>query len=142
MGYQDVTFADDQLLDASTMQTIAGDLRYLYDNMPAVYYRAYDVKKNTGMKIACGVVQMVPHKIAGIGRDVSFGNYFSASCRPVVVTDHAGTGDTVMRIAAQGGASNIINHTGFRVFLHNMESGKVKSYFPVSQYIHWIAIGW
>lgn len=142
MGYQDITFVDDQLIDSETMQTIAGDLRYLYDNTPAVYYRAYDVRKNTGMKVACGVVQMVPHKAKQINRDISFGNYFSASCRPVVVVTGATGAWVSIEIAAQGGHTRVVNNTGFRIYLQSNEVGKVKSYFPSSSYIHWIAIGW
>ncbi len=133
----------DVVTEAKMQKMVANDL-FLYQHRIPIKVKPFRRNTHTeGVKIASGSIQFSPSKRHTIRRQISFGNYFSVGCRPViVVTPGISRGlDASVMTAIHGINANIPDHRGFVVFLSRPSERKASG-FGKGTYLNWIAIGW
>jgi hypothetical protein len=71
--YRDVNWAPNEYLSNDKLNAMANNSRYLFERAPKLYYNAYSIKKESGVRIACGTTTMPPTKAHGARKTIYFG---------------------------------------------------------------------
>jgi hypothetical protein len=123
---------------------MAQNSRYLLERAPKLYYNAYNVKKDTGVKIACGVTAVPPTKGTSVTVTVNFGSFFSPGTRPIPVTSLTSRFNTrvIETTYGFGGITSVPDHRGFLCRVAATEIYGTSKNIPYTLYLNWIAMGY
>lgn len=126
----------DEKLDAM----VSND-NYLRDNMVTGQYGGYSVKRTTGIRVLTGLVTITASKTNTQSRSVSFGNYFSQACRPIITTGVISTSQRMIFPTIDGpGTQAHPTRDGFQVHVY-VDSTAKKKKITRNFYVSWHAIG-
>lgn len=122
---------------------MASNIRYVMETTPKVSFDHEGVRRNRGIKLLFGSEIVQPANRWNQTREIYFGNYFSAGCKPVVIPTHYGLPQTGVNIAPKGlGETKLPDHRGFAVYMWadgwNRNQGKIVH--PI--HIGYVAAGW
>lgn len=141
-SYRDVNWGNNEILATDKLNTMASNTRYLFERAPKMYYNAYGVRKDTGVKIAAGVCTFAPSKSTIQSKTVSFGSFFTVNSRPVITTGIYSGGNRRIVVTYNGIQSVgwTPDHRGFVAHLSvaTLEKGH---YIYKPTYVNWMAIG-
>ena len=113
----------------------------LRDNMLTGQYKGYGVTKTTGIKIATGLVGISPSKSNQRVANVSFGNFFSTACRPIITTGIVAGSQRMIFATIDGPGSSLHpDRTGFQVHVFVDSLSKTRK-ITRTFYVSWIAVG-
>jgi hypothetical protein len=126
------------------LNRMVSNMDYLYDQRIKVKYRAHDLSRVSGVRIAAGKVPIGPKTNDDVMvRAVDFNNFFTIGCRPIVVVSLAQR-DRARSFVTIRGHDNGLHptHKGFRVIVaHQIITGKTFTY-PRALWVHWMAYGY
>lgn len=115
---------------------------WLRDNQVRGRYGANGVNKDTGIRIASGLALITSGKSAQKSKYVSFGNYFSDSCKPIVTTGIVSASQRQIYATIDGpGSKPQPTRDGFQVHVHVTSSNKKKK-ISRNFYVSWHALGY
>ena len=142
-SFKDVNWGANEYLATDKLNTMASNSRYLFERAPKLYYNAYSVKKDTGVKIACGVVTFAAGKKTLYSKTVNFGSFFTVNSRPIIVTGlYSGSNRRIVTTyTGIQGAGYAPDHRGFVCYLGTATLEK-SHYIFKSTYVNWIAMGY
>ncbi len=133
---------NDKSLTKEKLQQMANNDQWLFENTPRIRYNFLEgnIVRDSGAKILAGKL------IFGAGtkdwseRTVSCGNFFSASCKPIVVSTVEATGTHLRKLVTTKGINGAeIDHRGFIAHVSVQErNAKVMDTWGL---IHYMAIG-
>lgn len=143
-AYQDVTWNPGDPTDRNKLNRMAQNSRFLLERAPKLYYNAYNVKKDLGIKLACGVVAIPATKNTGTDVTVNFGAFFTTGTRPVPVTGITSSGNlrVIETTHGLGGLNTVPDHRGFVARVAATEIYGTIKYIPRTLYLNWIAMGY
>lgn len=146
-----VEWGDGDFITADKLQSMVNNENYLYKRVVNWSFRGMQnvpVQDSANLRILSGISIMGGEDVQVITRDVTFGDYFSASCTPVVTAtlatqDRVRTDVTLMGLDG----SNNVSRDGMRIWLaHQLlpsVNGQPQSLgFAREQRVHWQAVGW
>ena len=143
-SFKDVNWAANEYLATDKLNTMAANTRYLFERAPKLYYNSYSVKKDTGVRIACGTTTIPPKKGQHYyTKTVNFGSFFTVGCKPVIVTAVTSPFNRRMILSHWGiqGTGYVPDHRGFVVCAAT--ATKEKSHYLSKQiYVNWLAMGY
>jgi hypothetical protein len=143
-SYQDVSWNEGDNADRFKLNRMAQNSRYLFERAPKLYYNAYNVKKDVGVKIACGVVAVPATKNTATTVTVNFGSFFTTGTRPIPVTSL--TSPSNLRVIETtyglGGLATVPDHRGFNCRVAATEIYGTVKYIPKTMYLNWLAMGY
>jgi len=129
-------------ITAEKLNDMVSNDNLLQDNMVRGFYSGASVTKEQGIRVASGLALITANKSASKAKGVTFGNFFSAGCRPIVAT---GTMSQVQRqiyVTCDGpGAEVLPTRDGFTVNVFVNSTSKKKK-ISHNFYVSWIALGW
>jgi hypothetical protein len=143
-SFKDVNWSDNEYLATDKLNTMCANSRYLFERAPKLYYNSYGVKKDMGVRIACGTTTVPPKKGQHYyAKTVNFGAFFTAGCKPVVVTSTTTGGNRRMILTQWGiqGVGYVPDHRGFVAALATATLEK-SHYLSKTMYVNWIAMGY
>jgi hypothetical protein len=126
------------------MNAMVSNDNWLRDNMVRGRYSANGVDRDLGIRIVGGLALITAVQRPRNSRRVSFGNYFSASCRPIVTTGIVSAQQRMLHVVIEGPGSELQpNRNGFtaKVFA-NVANPKNKRQIKRNIYISYIALGY
>ena len=143
-SYQDITWNDGDPVSPQRLGLMAQNSRYLLERAPKLYYNAYGVKKDTGVKIACGVTTVPATKGTAVTVTVNFGAFFSTGTRPVPVTSLTSRGNlrVIETLYGFGGVASVPDHRGFNCRVAATEIYGASKNIPYPLYLNWLACGY
>lgn len=128
-------------VDADKLSAMVNNDNWLKDNTVRGRYGASTVKKDTGIRIAAGLVLITSGKTAQKTAYVSFGNYFSSGCHPVVTTGVVSSSQRQIFVTIDGpGRSALPSRDGFQAHVH-VDSKNKKKGITRNFYVSWSALG-
>lgn len=148
--YKNVTWPIGAPVVTDTLNDMANNDQWLFENMPRIQYSAHGIKRNSGIKILAGVTRYPGNETVAEGSavDISFGSFFTPGCNPVVVATISASSSPhkkyVTTSALGAHAVETIDHRGFSAYVSAMPwSGRV-GFVPLgnSGLVHYIAIGY
>ncbi len=141
--FKDINWADDEYLSADKLNAMVANTRYLFERAPKMYYNSYAVKKDTGIKIACGAYTIAPGKAHLFRRTIYFGSFFTTGCKPVIVNGITSPSNRRMIPSMYGiqGEGYVPDHRGF-VACVNTSTTEKAHYLNKQIYFNWIAVGY
>lgn len=109
-----------------------------------MYYNAYSVKKDVGVKLACGVVAVPATKNTATTVTINFGSFFSVGSRPIPVTALVSPSNlrVIETMHGLGGLGTVPDHRGFYCKVAATEIYGTIKYIPKTMYLNWIAMGY
>lgn len=126
----------DEKLDAMTNND-----NWLRDNMVRGKYSGHGVHRDTGIRLAAGLVMIPAGKHANRRRRVNFGSYFSEACNPIVTTGTVSAAQRQIFVTINGpGARLHPQREGFDVQVH-VESRNRRRKIKRNFYVAWHALG-
>lgn len=143
-SFKDVNWSDMEPIATDKLNTMTSNTRYLFERAPKLYYNSYSVKKDTGIKIACGTTTIAPRKGQHYySKNVYFGSFFTAGCKPVVVTSVTSPYNRRMILSQWGiqGTGYVPDHRGVVVCVATATMEKAH-YLAKQVYVNWIAMGY
>ena len=76
-AFKDVNWAPNEYLATDKLNTMVSNTRYLFERAPKLYYNSYSIKKDSGIKIACGTATIAPSKAHYYTKTINFGSFFT-----------------------------------------------------------------
>jgi hypothetical protein len=142
-AFKDVNWAPNEYLATDKLNTMVSNTRYLFERAPKLYYNSYSIKKDTGLRIACGTTTIAPSKAHYYKKTVNFGSFFTSGSKPVIVTSVTSPYNRRIILSHYGiqGEGYVPDHRGFIVV--GATATLEKSHYLSKQiYINWIAMGY
>jgi hypothetical protein len=140
--YKSVSWADNEPIFTSKLNTMTNNDQWLFENTPRMVYSSYGGagKRSSQLKIAAGVLT-----VGANGQNVQtarqlFGSFFSTACKPVVVTSLAHQGEVRLHWGIKGISTTYVDSRGFDVLMGADVTGKW-THMTKTFWIHWIAVG-
>lgn len=131
----------DPITDEKLDAMVSND-NWLRDNMMRGQYAANGVTRETGLRMASGLALITSGKAASKTRGVSFGTYFSESCKPIVTTGIVSASQRQIYATIDGpGNKPQPTRDGFQVHVYVQSSNK-KNKISRNFYISWHALGY
>lgn len=128
---------DDEKLDAM----VSND-NWLRDHQVRGRYGANGVNRDTGIRLASGLCLITSGKAASQTKFVTFGNYFSDSCKPIVTTGIVSATQRQIYVTIDGpGSKPQPTRDGFQVHVYVNSTNKAKK-ISRNFYVSWHAIGY
>ena len=126
------------------LNQMVNNTQWVYENMPRMLYSAYGVKKADSVKIIAGTAVVPANNQSWASVIVSFGNYFTPGCKPVVVMTRQPTnGRWRFHETVTGISGYPIDHRGAKLSVGADYYGtSAKNVVDAPQVINYIAIGW
>jgi hypothetical protein len=142
-SFKDVNWGEDDYLATDKLNTMASNTRYLFERAPKLYYNSYSVQKDTGVKIACGTATIAPGKGHYFHRIIQFGSFFTAGCKPVIVTSITSPENRRIILTQFGlqGPNYVPDNRGFEVYV-STATLEATHYLNKQIYVNWIAMGY
>ena len=142
--FKPVLWGNNDALATEKLNQMTNNDQYLFENMPRVMYNAYGVKKTTSVKVLAGIVSVAPSNALWAAANVEFGSFFTAGCKPVVVTGTQPTGNRWRyHTIVKGIGTYYPDHRGINVAVGADYYGtSTKNVVDQRVYVHYIAIGW
>lgn len=126
----------DEKLDA-----MVNNDNWLRDNSMRGRYSANGVNRVEGIRMLSGLALITAGKAATASRSVSFGNYFSGACKPIVTTGIVSAAQRQIFATIDGpGSKPQPTRDGFQVHVF-VESTNKKKKIARNFYVSWIALG-
>lgn len=114
---------------------------WLRENMMRGRYSANGVYRATGIKMASGLALITSGKAATKTKYVSFGSYFSESCKPIVTTGVVSAAQRQIWATIDGpGSKPQPTRDGFQIHVYVNSTNKKKK-IARNFYVSWHAIG-
>ena len=128
----------DEKLDA-----MVNNDNWLRDNMARAQYGANGVHRDTGVRIASGLVLMTAGKGITRNKRVSFGSYFSESCKPIVTTGIVSTAQRQIHVTIDGPGNSVQpTRDGFQCYCYVVVPKKGNKKITRNFYVSWHALGY
>jgi hypothetical protein len=142
-SFKDVNWGPNEYLATDKLNTMVSNTRYLFERAPKLYYNSYSIKKNTGIKIACGTATIAPGKVNLYRKTINFGSFFTVGSKPVIVTGVTSPYNRRMITSIYGiqGEGYVPDHRGF-VACANTSTTEKSHYLKKQIYFNWIAMGY
>lgn len=146
-----VEWDDGDFVTAEKLQSMVNNDNYLYRRVVKWGFRGLPnvpIQDTTNLKILSGITVMGGEDTQTINTTVSFGDFFSASCSPVVTASLATADRIRVDVTLMGlDGSNVISRDGMRIWLAHQilpsEDGTPQTLgFAKEQQVHWQAVGW
>lgn len=133
--YKPVSWNGEPISNAKLNQMCSND-QWLFENAARVRFN-YGGPRDAGVKIIAGKSPFSTSSLQHVWVDVYFGSFFSAGCKPSVMTqaETTGLGRKDIHIVGFGGE---VDHRGFRAVVYTDEVQTIES----PGWVHWQAVGY
>jgi hypothetical protein len=132
---------NDPITDEKLQGMVDND-NWLRDTMTQSQYAANGIVKTTGIKIASGLALITARKGREASRVVSFGNYFSDGCRPIITTGTLSISQRMIWVSYYGlGSTFIPTRDGFTIRVY-VDTLTKKKDITRNFYVAWHALGY
>ena len=135
--FKRISWQINEAITTTKTNAMANNDNWLYENMPRLQYWGA-VKRATGLKMLAGITYLNPAKTNKLGKTITFGSYFSAGCRPIIVTGTQGSNAMRAHCTFRGISNLNPDHLGFVVTLYASQAGQT---FSSGVYVNCIAVG-
>lgn len=136
-----VSWSPDQPITDEQLDAMVSNDNWLRSNMVSGQYRGLGTTRTTGVKIISGLVPITASKSNQQVRNVSFGNFFSTSCMPIITTGvWSGSQRMVFATIDGPGSKPYPTRDGFQIHVYVDSTSKVKK-ITRNFYVSWIAVG-
>ena len=141
-SFKDISWGANEQLDTTKFNTMCANTRYLFERAPKLLFTAYGIRKDSGLKIACGVAAVPPSTGTWATVAVPFGSFFTEGSRPVITTGVHGTanGRVIATIQGYSGREWAPDHRGFYGHLCAAELVASQNRILKTTYLHWQAM--
>jgi hypothetical protein len=146
-----IEWDDGDYITIEKLQSMVNNDNYLYRRVVKWGFRGLEtvpIEDTTNLKILSGITSMGGEDKQTITADVSFGDFFSASCEPVVTASLATSDRIRVDVTLMGlDGTNRISRNGMRIWLAHQilpaVDGEPQTLgFAREQKVHWQAVGW
>ena len=125
------------------MAQINSNTEWLFRNTPrAQYSLPSGIRKDTGIRIASGLIMFPPKKSDNDSAAVRFGGYFSALSEPIITTGIYSNSQRKIFAVVSGLNSLKPDHTGFRAMVNIAASLDKNDKITNTIYVSWQALGY
>lgn len=115
---------------------------WLRDHQVRGRYSANGVRFDVGIRMASGLALITSSKSADRNKSVSFGNYFSEGCKPIVTTGIVSSSQRQIFASIDGpGSKPQPTRDGFQVHVHVNSKNKRRK-ITKNFYVSWHALGY
>lgn len=140
--YVAVDWTPNELIDEATMDAIANNIQWIYENKPNAKWTFLDGTARTeGVRILAGnlIVPAAP-TVADTSAVVNFGAYFSSGSYPILVTTLVSTWTSRINLCVASPSGGQVDSTGFRVYAGLIYGGPATFVNPFT--VNWMALGY
>lgn len=126
--------------DIAKLNTMVSNEFWLFENTPRITYRGWDINRTKGVKILATVTYLAVNPTRErVRRGISFGSFFTAGCRPIVVTGVNSAESTNVTCGIRGYQQFAIDHRGVEITLNTARKG---AKFTSAANVHVLAVGY
>ena len=142
-SFTPIAWQPGELITEAKMDAIGQNLDYLNERkINGVYNHVNTGNIRINLKIAAGVATIEPDPNGVTGKNVYFGDYFSAGCKPVVVGNIVSDSTRRIHLTQAGLGTMFPDHTGLRFVVRTDEYNTANNGLSRTVYVSWIAIGY
>lgn len=143
-SFQSVNWGEEDITPGK-LNAMATNDDWLYEHLPYVRYTGYGgIRRDTDVRVGCGVVTLPRTKAAHQDVRVEFDNLFTVNCKPIIVCGVVTHYVSRMTVTVWGfrGRGYVPLHDGFNATVCAVEMARENNYFQRTSYLNWMAIGW
>lgn len=140
--FKAIVWSPNELIGESKMDTLVSNSEFLFYNTPRALFTDTGIARVEGVKIASGRGIITARTSDTAGLTISFGNFFSNGCQPIITTGINSEGETAIFCVVSGISTAIPDNTGFKVEANVATTIAANDQFLRSVYINWMAVGY
>lgn len=142
--FKDVAWTANEDIATDKLNNMTANTRYLFERAPKLLFTSYGAKKDTGLKIACGVATVAATKSNMRIVQIPFGSFFTVGCKPTIVTGITSPNQVGLVNTNHGisGSAYVPDHRGFYARVAARELNAKNNYIMKTGYLHWMAMGY
>lgn len=141
-AFKALNWSPNEVLDEPKLDTLSGNLDYLFANTPRALYTVPGIARTEGVKLVSGKAVMGPAPSNSSVVTVTFGNYFSNGCQPNITTGVISNRHKMIFDSYWGIGKTIPDHTGFQIqIVFGSPNNKVYQ-ITGTPYVAWMAMGY
>ena len=144
MSFKAINWTPNEKLAERKTDQLATNAQWLYDNTPrAIYTVPGGINRVEGVKMAAGRV-IIPKKTKtdSASTRVSFGNFFTTSCQPIITTGIVADFQSRIFCTIHGIGTLHPDNNGFVVGINIAAEIKRNDHIASSFYVAWQAMGY
>lgn len=140
--FKAIVWSPNELIGEAKMDTLVENSEFLFYNTPRALYTLPGITRVEGVKIASGrgIITARPEDTAGL--TISFGNFFSSGCEPIITTGISANNEVAIFCVVNGISTELPDNTGFQVEVNVATSNAANDRFVQNVYINWMAMGY
>lgn len=125
------------------LNQMCNNTQFIFDRTPRVRYTNEKLVRDQSIKVLAGKTAYAQSDEDNEWVTISFGNFFSAGCVPVVTATAEPLGYfRRMAIAVSGLDFNNLDNSGFQAIVWNGEVAASNIKIDSTGWIHWVAVGY
>lgn len=137
-----VSWSPNDVITDEKLGAMVNNDQWLKDNMVRGKYSGHGVNRDTGVRLLSGLALITSRKSASATKSVSFGNYFTEGCKPIVTTGIVSGSQRQIYDTIDGpGNAGHPTRDGFQVHVY-VESKNKKKKISRNFYVSWHALGY
>jgi hypothetical protein len=142
--FKAITWSPSELVGEAKMDTLVSNSEFLFYNTPRALYTdaQSNITRVEGLKIASGRGIITARQEDTAGLTISFGNFFSSGCQPIITTGISANNEVAIFCVVNGISTEIPDNTGFQVEVNVATTNPANDRFVQSVYINWMAMGY
>lgn len=140
--FKAITWSPNELIGEPKMDTLVSNSEFLFYNTPRALYTLPGITRVEGVKLASGRGIITARAEDTAGLTISFGNFFSSGCEPIITTGIVAEGETAIFCVINGISTATPDNTGFQVEVNVATTNAAVDRFVRNVYINWMAMGY
>lgn len=141
-AFKAVSFSPNELISDPKMDIITDNEDFLFRNTPRAIYTLPGIARVEGVRFASGRALISRSVSDSASVDVTFGNYFSNGCQPIITNGIISDNQTQVFCVVHGIGKIIPDHTGFRIEVNIAATNKKLDKIARGFYVTWTAMGY
>jgi hypothetical protein len=137
-----VSWSPNDIITDEKLGAMVNNDEWLRDTMVIGKYSGNGVSRDTGVRILSGLTLIPSGKSNTDSKSVSFGNFFTEGCKPIVTTGVMSSSQRQISPTVTGpGTNNQPTRDGMTIYVYVVSSSKKKK-ITKNFYVSWIALGY
>jgi hypothetical protein len=141
-AFKALNWSPNEMLGESKIDAMTDNSEFLFANTPRALYTLPGVARVEGVRLCSGRALITARASDSAGVTVSFGNYFSNGCQPIITTGVNIEGTVQIHCVFHGIGMLIPDHTGFQIEVNVDTPTKATDKIARSFYVSWQALGY
>jgi hypothetical protein len=141
-SFKALNWSPNEMIGEAKMDTMTDNSEFLFANTPRALYTLPGIARVEGVRIASGRALFTARNTDSAGVTVTFGNFFSNGCQPIITNGIMSEGQIMIFAVIHGIGVLVPDNSGFQIEVNIAQTDKKLDKITRAFYVSWQAMGY